>query len=66
MQSLFGTDGIRGVFNKDLTYSSVYRVGYALGTILKDINPILIRRDTRVSGEILLEAISSGIRAAGR
>ena len=31
MQSIFGTDGIRGVFNKDITYSLAYKVGYALG-----------------------------------
>ena len=29
-------------------------------------NPILIGRDTRISGEILFDAISSGIKAAGK
>ena len=57
MQSIFGTDGIRGRFNKEINYSLGYKVGYALGLILKNHNPILIGRDTRVSGEILLEAI---------
>ena len=66
MQSIFGTDGIRGKFNKEITYSLAFKVGYALGNILKKNNPILIGRDTRLSGGILLEAIASGILAAGQ
>ena len=66
MQSIFGTDGIRGKFNKEITYSLAYKVGYALAAILKENAPILIGRDTRISGEILFEAISSGISAAGK
>ena len=66
MQSIFGTDGIRGIFDKELTYSLAYKVGYALGVITKTNNPILLGRDTRESGYILLEAISRGINAAGK
>ena len=66
MQSIFGTDGIRGRFDKELTYSLAYKVGYALGVIAKTNNPILLGRDTRVSGNILLEAISRGINEAGK
>ena len=66
MQSIFGTDGIRGIFNKEITYSLAYRVGYALGLALKSDDPILIGRDTRVSGEILLKAIASGIDSSGK
>jgi len=66
MRSIFGTDGIRGRFNKELTYSLAYKVGYALGFLTKSNNPILIGRDTRLSGSILLEAISKGINAAGK
>ena len=35
MQSIFGTDGIRGRFNEEITYSLAYKVGYALGSSLK-------------------------------
>ena len=28
MQSIFGTDGIRGRFKEELTYSLAYKVGY--------------------------------------
>ena len=66
MKSIFGTDGIRGRFDKEITYSLAYKVGYALGFIVENNNPILIGRDTRISGEILLEAISRGIKAAGK
>ncbi len=66
MQSIFGTDGIRGRFDKEITYSLAYEVGYALGVILETNNPILIGRDTRISGEILFEAISRGIKKAGK
>ena len=66
MQSIFGTDGIRGRFNKEITYSLAYKVGYALGSNLENNNPILIGRDTRVSGSILLQAITNGINASGK
>ena len=48
MQSIFGTDGIRGIFNEELNCSLAYKVGYALGTKLENHNPILIGRDTRL------------------
>ena len=66
MQSIFGTDGIRGEFDKEINFSLAYKVGYALGLISKENGPILIGRDTRVSGEILLEAISNGINDSGK
>ena len=66
MQAIFGTDGIRGKFNEEITYSLAYKVGYALGLILENNNPILIGRDTRISGNILLQAITTGINASGK
>ena len=66
MQSIFGTDGIRGRFNEEITYSLAYKVGYALGSNLENNNPILIGRDTRISGDILLQAITQGINASGK
>ena len=43
-----------------------YKVGYALGLNLKNNNPILIGRDTRISGDILLLGITKGINASGK
>ena len=66
MQSIFGTDGIRGRFNEEITYSLAYKVGYALGSTLEKKNPILIGRDTRISGDILLQAITQGLNESGK
>ena len=66
MQSIFGTDGIRGKFNEEITYSLAYKVGNALGLTLENNNPILIGRDTRVSGDILVQAIAKGISDSGK
>ena len=66
MQSIFGTDGIRGRLNKEINYSLAYKVGYALGSNLENNNPVLIGRDTRISGDILLQAITEGINASGK
>ena len=60
MQSIFGTDGIRGKFLQEITYSLAYKVGYSIGLTLDRNNPILIGRDTRISGNILLQAIAQG------
>ena len=38
MQTIFGTDGIRGRYAKEITISLAYKVGYALGSILKNDN----------------------------
>jgi len=66
MQSIFGTDGIRGRFNEEITYSLAYKVGYALGSSLENKSPIIIGRDTRISGNILLKAITEGINESGK
>ena len=65
MQSIIGTDQIRGRFNEEITYSLAFKVAYALGLTLENNNPILIGRDTRVGGDILLQAIKKGINASG-
>ena len=66
MQSIFGTDGIRGIFNEEITYDLAQKIGYAFGTINKDTQKILIGRDTRVSGDLLLEALSNGLNLSGK
>ena len=66
MQSIIGTDQIRGRFNEEITYSLAFKVAYALGLTLENNNPILIGRDTRVGGDILLQVIKKGINASGK
>jgi len=66
MQSIFGTDGIRGIYNKEITYDLAQKLGYALGIINNDKQKVLIGRDTRVSGDLLLEALSNGLNHSGK
>lgn len=64
----FGTDGIRGkVGEGPITPEFVMRLGWAAGRILaKDGNgPVLIGKDTRVSGYMFESALEAGLSAAG-
>ncbi|AMW33057.1 phosphoglucosamine mutase [Fervidobacterium islandicum] len=60
---LFGTDGIRGVVNEELTSEIAFRLGNALGRYIS--NRIFIAKDTRASGDMLEAAIIAGATAAG-
>jgi phosphoglucosamine mutase len=64
---LFGTDGVRGVANRDLTPELAFSLGRAAVRALaeSDRPRIVIGRDTRVSGPMLQAALSSGICSAG-
>jgi phosphoglucosamine mutase len=67
---LFGTDGIRGVANVDLTPELAFAVGRAGAAIVaRDAapeRPIVIGRDTRLSGTMLEAAMIAGITSTGR
>ena len=68
MGRLFGTDGIRGVANKELTPELAFNLGKAACHVLKKDkeHPVMIiGRDTRISGDMLEEAIAAGIMACG-
>ncbi|MFN2525584.1 MAG: phosphoglucosamine mutase [Actinomycetota bacterium] len=66
MTRLFGTDGVRGVANRDLTAELVLLLGRAAGTVLVSGNaPIVVGRDTRVSGPMLEAALVAGLNSAG-
>lgn len=67
-RKLFGTDGIRGRANRDLSPELAFQVGFCVvGVLARDrTRPrILIGRDTRSSGEMLEAALSAGVAAAG-
>ncbi len=67
MKRLFGTDGFRGVANEDLDVVSALKMGMAISTYFKDVDgPILIARDTRISGETLEFALTAGVNAVGK
>lgn len=60
---LFGTDGVRGVANQDLTPELAFKLGEAAVKFLG--HRIVIGRDTRRSGLMLESLVSAGIMAAG-
>lgn len=69
MSKLFGTDGVRGVANIELTPALAYKIGFAgayvLTSAVKHTAKILVGKDTRISGDMLEAALISGICAAG-
>ncbi len=68
MGKYFGTDGVRGVANSELTPELAFKVGRYGGYILtKDKNrpKVLIGRDTRISGHMLEGALVAGLLSIG-
>lgn len=71
MRELFGTDGVRGVANRDLTPLLAYKIGKAGAYVLTrntkgPVKPtIVIGKDTRISGDMLEAALIAGICSVG-
>ena len=72
MARLFGTDGIRGVANRDIPVDLALKVAQAAALVLgqesrdNGIKPkAVIARDPRLSGEFLVAAVSAGLAASG-
>lgn len=68
MGRLFGTDGVRGIANSELTPELAFKLGKAGAHVLsKDVERpvVLIGKDTRLSGDMLEDALSAGILAVG-
>src|ERR1043165_118434 len=66
MSRLFGTDGVRGVANQDLTPELALRLGRAAGHVLGGRgHSIVIGRDTRRSGRMLEGALAAGLCSVG-
>ena len=62
---LFGTSGIRGVFNRDLSPDFCRRVAMAIGTTLPQSSIACIATDTRLSRDVIKEAITTGLLSCG-
>lgn len=60
----FGTDGLRGKVNEDLTQAIAYKVGNALAT-LEDGCTIIVGSDTRTSNSYLTLSLASGAMSGG-
>ncbi len=71
MRELFGTDGVRGVANRELTPELAYKIGragaYTLTRNAKGpVKPaVVIGKDTRISGDMLEAALIAGICSVG-
>lgn len=70
MGKLFGTDGVRGIANGELTSELAYSLGVAGGYVLsrqseKRRPRVIIGKDTRISGDLLECSLSAGILAMG-
>jgi phosphoglucosamine mutase len=61
----FGTDGVRGVANRDLTPELVTALGRAAARVLGADRPFVIGRDTRRSGPLLESALVAGLCSEG-
>ncbi|MFD1123864.1 phosphoglucosamine mutase [Lentilactobacillus raoultii] len=66
----FGTDGVRGVANKELTPELAFQCGRAGGYVLTHHSErkqpqVLVARDTRISGQMLQEALIAGLLSVG-
>ncbi|MFD1019116.1 phosphoglucosamine mutase [Thalassobacillus hwangdonensis] len=68
MGNYFGTDGVRGVANKDLTPELAFKLGRFGGYVVtKGVErpKVLIGRDTRISGHMLEGALAAGLLSIG-
>ncbi len=71
MGRLFGTDGVRGIANQDLTNDLAMQIGKAAAEILiknknSDNKPtVMIGKDTRASGDMLEAALTAGFCSVG-
>jgi len=67
MGKLFGTDGVRGVANIELTPELAYEIGRAGGFVLTHGNrgKVVVGKDTRASSDMLEAAISAGLCSIG-
>jgi len=59
---MFGTSGIRGPVGDEVTAGLALRVGRALGA---ETDRVVVGRDARESGEVLVDALASGLRELG-
>lgn len=69
MGRMFGTDGVRGIANKELTPELAFEIGRAGAYVLTENSGkkpnILVGKDTRISGDILECALTAGLCSVG-
>ena len=68
MRKYFGTDGIRGIAGESLTADLSFKVGKALGKLLtekKEHPKVVSGRDTRISCDMIEQALTAGLTSTG-
>ncbi|MDR3179169.1 MAG: phosphoglucosamine mutase [Oscillospiraceae bacterium] len=67
MNKLFGTDGVRGIVNKDLTCELATKIGKSIGMIFENCNrpKVVLGKDTRISCDMLEGALTAGLCSIG-
>jgi len=68
MRKYFGTDGVRGIANTELTCDLAYKLGRAGGYVLaqgKEKVKVVVGKDTRISGDMLESALTAGLMSVG-
>ena len=63
MGRMFGTNGVRGIVNSDMTVELALQMGKAIGSMYKGV--VAIATDTRSSAEMIRLAVSSGLMSVG-
>ncbi|MCK5592995.1 hypothetical protein KAI31_02745 [Candidatus Bathyarchaeota archaeon] len=61
---LFGTNGIRGVVNKELTPQMEIKIGGSIGTFFQHGN-LIVEYDARTSGPMFVRAVIAGLNVTG-
>jgi phosphomannomutase/phosphoglucomutase len=65
MKPLFGTNGVRGIANIDLTSEVALSLAKSYGSLLELSSTVAVGRDTRISGEMFKHAVISGLLSTG-
>lgn len=70
MGKYFGTDGVRGIANQELTPELAYKLGRCGGYVVtqekkNDKPKVVVGRDTRISGPMLEQALIAGLQSIG-
>ncbi|MEF8874767.1 MAG: phosphoglucosamine mutase [Candidatus Thermoplasmatota archaeon] len=65
MTELFGTNGVRGIVNEDMNVELALRLGKAIGSWVGKNHTVALGTDTRISNQMIKNAVSSGLMAAG-
>ncbi len=65
IKKLFGTNGVRGLVNKELTVEMSIKIGASIGTFFGEKKNLLLGYDARTSGPMFAEAVTSGLTATG-